>query len=183
MAFDPIRYPQEEDIFRIGGVASPGISTFSGFERVYGWEVKKGKGVKGSTVTLNEFPPVEGQVEIQLWLPEHFDAWNAFRPLLKYDPTKKTSTALDWYQQSTEDIELKSVVCKGFSPRVHKGKGLYVVTVKFIEYNPPPKKSAVATPNGSKGGTSSGTPGASSDPIADAKQAEIARLLKQANQP
>ena len=182
MAFDPIRYPREEDIFRIGGVASPGVSILSGFERVYGWEVKKGKGVKGSTATLNEFPPCEGTIKIQLWTPEHFDEWDVFRRLLKYDPTKKGVNALDFYHQSTEDIDLRSVVCRGISPRVHEGLGLYAVTIKLLEYNPPPKKSAVSTPSGSK--TSAGkTPGASSDPVADAKQAEIARLLKEAGEP
>lgn len=180
MAFDPIRYAREEDIFRIGGTASPGVSKFDGFEREYKWEVKKGKGVKGSTSTLNEFPPVEGSVDIQLWTPEHFDEWDKFRALLKYDPTKKQGQALDWYQQGTEDIELRSVVCKGFTKRKHQGGGLYVVTVKFLEYNPPPKAAAVTTPKGSKSGTGDK---ASGDPVADAKQAEIARLLKEANKP
>ena len=182
MAFDPLTHAREEDVFRIGGVVSPGLAKFEGFERQFGWEVKKGKGAKGSTVTLNEYPPIEGTVTIQLWETFHFDEWEAFRPLLKYDPTKKKEQALDWYQQSTEDVELKSVVCKGYTPRKHVGNGLYEITIKFIEYNPPPKKPAVGNPNFSTSAHKPTDKG-SGDPIADAKQAEIKRLLDEANKP
>lgn len=181
---NPLINPAAEDVIKIGSVTSPGLSILSGFKRPYGWEVKKGKGVKGSTTTLNEYPPCEGSVEIQLWLDEHFDAWDLFLPHLKYDPTKKTVSAVDWYHPSTVDIDLKSVVCKNISARVHKGNGLYSYTLDFLEYNPPPKKSAVSTPKGSKTSSSgNSTSGGSGDPVADAKQAEIARLLEEARKP
>lgn len=184
MAFDPIRYAAEEDVFRIGGQANPGIAKLSGFKRVYGWEIKKGKGIKGSTVTLNEYPPVEGSIEVKLWTPEQFEAWEEFQKLFKYDPTKKTVAAVDWYHQSTEAIELRSIVCKSISNREHQGQGLYVVKIEVIEYNPPAKKSAVSTPKTSADNSNSKkTPGSSGDPIADAQQAEIARLLKIAGEP
>jgi hypothetical protein len=66
----------------------------------------------------------------------------------------------------------------------HEGKGLYSVVVEMIEYFPPPQKSAVKTPDGSKSNAGK-TPGSSpsGDPIADAKQAEIARLLAEAKKP
>ncbi len=182
-SFDPIQYPNDEDNFYIGGVSSPGIAILSGFDRVYGWETKKGKGVKGSTSTLNEFPPCEGSVELLLWEIAHFEAWDEFRPLLKYDPTKKAVNALDWYHPSTEDVELRSVVCKKIGRRVHKGQGLYSITIEFLEYNPPPKQSAVKTPGGSKTDGKGDGKGGSGDPVADAKQAEIQRLLNEAKQP
>jgi len=189
MASDPIQNPRDEDAFRIGSVLSPGLAILSGFKRGYGWEVKKGKGVKGSTSTLNEFPPCEGAAEILLWESEHFTAWESFQRLLKYDPTRKDVVALDWYHPSTESIELRSVVCKGIGARIHKGQGLYSITVEFLEYHPPPPKSAVQTPTGSKSngtggsGSGSGAGAKSTDPVADAKQAEIKRLLDEARKP
>jgi hypothetical protein len=74
--------------------------------------IKKEKGAKGSTVTLNEYPPVEGSITFKLWTPEHFTEWAEFRANFKYDPTKKPIGAVDIYHPSLAEIGVTSVVCK-----------------------------------------------------------------------
>jgi hypothetical protein len=181
---NPIENPEAWDVITIGGTESPGICTLSGFTRNAEFDVKKGKGSLGATVTFVQRPPIEGSIKFQLWEPAHFEEWATFRKLLKYDPTKKAITALDIFHPALAEIDLKSVVCKSIGATSHDGKQLYSVTCEFLEYAPPPKKSAVGSPAGSKsngtGASGSGTP---PDPILDAQQKEIARLTEIAGRP
>ncbi len=177
---NPFEFAASWDVLLIGGLTSPGLCKLSGFKRVHGWEVKEGKGVKGSTATLNKFPPCKGTATFWLWLPEHFVAWRDFRSLFKYDPTKKTVNAVDMFHPSTADIDCYRVVCEDITAIEPDAPGYYKTIVSLLEYNPPPKASAVSTPNGSK---SSADGKGSGDPVADAQQAEIKRLLKQAGEP
>lgn len=179
-AINPFANAELWDVVQIGETTSPGICTVSGFKRTHGWEVKKGKGVKGSTITLNEFPPAEGTIKFLLWTPEHFVAWGAFRPLFKYDPTKKTVNAVDIFHPALDDIEVRRVVCKDIGQVEKEGPGLYSITVSLLEYNPPPKKNATSTPKASSNTSNSSGSG---DPVLDAKLAEIDRLREEAKDP
>lgn len=181
-SLDPILNPSAWDVVKIGGDLSPGLCKLSGFKREFGWQIKKGKGAKGSTVTLNEYPPVEGTITFQLWEPEHWDQWENFGAHFAYDPTKKPIAALEIYHPSLDDIGIRTVVCKSIGAVEHMGNGLYQIVVTLIEYNPPPKAAAVATPDHAedKPQKPAGNP---PDPIAAAQQKEISRLLDEASQP
>ena len=182
-ALNPIQNAEDWDKVQIGLYESPGVCVVSGAERKYGWDVKKGKGTQGATLTFNESPPVEFSIKFMLWEIDHFVQWSTFRTLFKYDPTKKATTAIDIYHPSLADIDVKSVVCKKIGAIEHEGKQLYSVTVDLIEYHPPPKKSAVSTPDTSKPNANTPGIGTQPDPIADAQQAEIAKLLAEAKKP
>lgn len=186
-AIDPIQNPQAWQVIQLGSSTSPGVCIVSGFRRAHEWDVKKGKGALGATITFVQRPPAKGSVEFLLWQPIHFQQWDIFRPLLKYDPTKKAVQAIDIYHPSLADVEISSVVTENIGAIEHKGDGLYSITVDFMEYFPPPKASAVSTPAGSKSGTKQPDPtnptGVTDDPVADAQQKEIAALLQKASQP
>lgn len=178
---DPIRNPQAWDRVRIGGVDSPGICTLSGFSRTSEFDVKKGKGSQGATLTFVQRPPTEGTIKFQLWLAEHFDLWVPFRKTLKYTPTKKAITAIDIFHPSFADIDLHSVVCKDIGAIEHEGGGLYSISISLIEYFPPPKASAVSTPSGYGAGQNTNNPSGKPDTSAeDAKQEQIRLLLIEA---
>lgn len=183
---NPIDNAQAWDTVSIGQQVSPGLCKLSGFKRGHEFDVKKGKGTIGATVTFVGRPPAKGTITFQLWTPAHFTQWDAFRPLLKYDPTKKAVQAIDVYHPSLADIEMTSFVVEGIGAIEHAGNQLYTCTIDLLEYFPPPKASAVSTPSGSLanqspgGSTASGTP---ADPVADAQQKEIAALLAKASQP
>jgi hypothetical protein len=180
-ALNPFDHPQDWDSIRIGNVASPGVCTIDGFDREYGWDVKKGKGTAGATLTQTTTPPAEGTVTFELWDDGHFREWAEFRPLLKYDPAKKRNQqAISIYHPSLADLDIASVVTKKISPIKHLGGGRYQVKVEFIEFFPVPKVAAVSTPTSSKTTAGANKVGASDDPVADEQQRQIAALLKQA---
>ncbi len=176
---NPIEHAGAWSYFTIAGVRSPGAiprNGVHGFDRITGWDKKKGKGTAGATLTLTDFPPAEGAFLIQLWDPIHFALWKVFRSLLKYTPGKKPGSAtaadaLDIYYPSLADNEIKSVVTHKVSPSRHMGNGLYVVQIDLIEWRNPPVASVVATTATSRtdGGKSPGKP---PNPFAD-RQAQL----------
>lgn len=181
-ALNPIENPEAWDKVEIGQQESPGVCKVGDFKRAHEWDIKKGKGTIGGTVTFVGRPPAKGTITFYLWEAEHFEEWARFRPLLQYDPTKAAVTAVDIYHPSLADIGINSVVTESIGAIQHEGKQLYSIAVDFLEYFPPPKKSAVGTPTGSKS-TAGKTPGTTADPIADAQQKEIAALLVKAGEP
>ncbi len=184
---DPILNPQAYDFAKIDGVENPGIVApggVTGFKRETEWEVKKGKGTKGGTATLTQLPPAKGSIKFLLWEKAHFTQWVTFRKRFKYDPTKKTVNAIDIYYPSLAKNDIHSVVTESLGLETPEGNGLWSITVDFLEYLPAPKKTATGTPSGSSSKSgAAGASGQSSDPIADAQQKEIAKLLAQAQAP
>jgi len=180
---NPIQHSSDWHYLTVSGVKSPGAISSGGvrgFERSTEWDKKKGKGTQGATLSLVQYPPAEGSFEFQLWLPEHFTQWAQFRPLLKYNAKKKSGDAFEIYYPSLADLDINSVVTTKISPTIHKGNGLYTVTVDLIEYFKPPPVSIVVTPSRANSNSKDNTPGAPPDPIADAQQALIAQLMKEA---
>jgi hypothetical protein len=182
-ALNPYSNPGAWDVVLVGQVTSPGICEVSEVKRAHEFDVKKGKGSYGATVTFVGRPPAKGSIKFKLWKPEHFTQWDSFRPLLKYDPTKKSVQAVDIYHPSYADVDLHSVVIESIGNIVRESLGLYSITVEILEYFPAPKKSAVSTPTQSQStqaGTTVGTPPPAAQ---DAQEAEIAALMKQASAP
>lgn len=185
---NPLADAQAYDKVEIGGEECPGIidpKGLSGFKRETEWDVKKGKGTKGGSMTLSQLPPAKGSIKFLLWREEHFTQWDeSFRGKFKYDPTKKSVNAVDIFHPSLAKNNINSVVCESIGPETNEGLGLYSITVDLLEYLPPPPKAATGTPSGSTSNTNkAGASGKTDDPIADAQQAEIAKLLAQAQAP
>jgi hypothetical protein len=182
---------QAWDTVTVAGVQSPGYCTLSEFSKRSEFDIKKGKGVFGATITYVGRPPAKGSITFYLWTPSHFIDWATFRTLFNYDPTKSEVKPVDIYHPSLDDVGLKSFVAENVEAIKHEGKGLYSCKIDLIEYFPPPKKSAVSTPTSSKtgadksaGGAGSGAaPGTIPDPAEAARQAEIARLTEEAKKP
>lgn len=177
---DPVTTPEAHDYIQVNGILNPGIAKLSGFKRDFGWEVKKGKGAKGSTVTLNEYPPAEGTVTLVFWLQDHFEQWREFRDIWDYDPTKKPIKAVDIYHPTLADLGINRVVCKSIGAvEPDSTPGLWKVVLTLIEYNPPPKKPAVSTPKGEDQNKKKN----GGDEDLDPQQREIKKLLEEAKKP
>lgn len=180
---DPVSFPQIWDSILIGGVQSPGMCKVHEFRRAHEFDVKKGKGAFGATITFVGRPPAKGDITFYLWASSHFVAWENFRLLLKYDPTKKAVQAIDIYHPSLADIDITSVVTESIGNIVHEGDQLYSITVSFLEYFPPPKVAAISTPTTSQQQNTSQIPGQAPPQAADANQTQIQQLLAQASGP
>lgn len=176
--------PQAYDKITIGGVQCPGIVTgVDQFKTKREFDVKKGKGVFGATITFVGRPPATGSITFYFWRQAQETAWVSFRNQFKFDPTKKAIQAIDIYHPWLNEIDMNSFVCEGIGSVKHEGKGLYSITVDLLEYFPPPNKNATGTPSGSTSNSGkAGKSGTSDDPIADAQQKEIKKLLAEANQ-
>lgn len=179
---NPIQYPAAWDQVQIGTTYSPGRCVVKGFKRKYTWDIKKGKGIKGATSTFTQAPPVEGTITFYLWTTQHFIDWGTFRPLFKYDPTKKAPKAFTMFYPSLDDIDASLFVCDDIGAIEESDVPTkYQCVVTLHEFLPPATKPATGTPSTA---TTNTTAGATQQPAAqDAQQAEIAALMAQAAQP
>src|SRR5215472_1442496 len=171
--YNPPSYsnPTPWDIVLLGvnRVPNPGLARVHAWKRAHEWDIKKGKGAQGGTITYVGRPPAKGTITYQLWTAAHFFQWEQYRALFLYDPTKQTFQAVAIDHPSLADIGVKSVVVENISNIVHEGDGLFSLEVDFIEYFPPPKANATATPTGSPTKGPAPAPAAPSplDPLQD----------------
>lgn len=178
---NPIEFYDDWTFIKIANTTSPGVIAIDGirgFERETAWDKKKGKGVKGATLTLTQYPPAEGSIEFLLWEATHFKEWVEFRKLLKYSTDKASGNAtaadaFDIYHPALADVGISQVVTHKISPIYHRGRGLYTITVDLIEWTPPPPVSVIGTTASSKPIDKNSSPGKQPDAVANA-QAELA---------
>jgi hypothetical protein len=181
----PISNANEWMRFTLNGVDSPGTIArdgVKGFKRETGWDIKKGKGTQGATLTRKSIPPVEGTFTLQLFTDPDFAAWDNFvARVLSIDPKVQEEQGLLLYYPGFSSIGLTSVVVKHYTPPRHMGKGMYHVEVELLEWQQPPPQSVVQTVNGTAPDKSTaGSPPPPPDPRITALQAQIA-LLNQAH--
>ena len=143
-------HSQADDKIQLGTppVNSPGLAILSGFVRKHDFDKKKGRGTNGATLTFDQLPPCEGTIKFLIWTDAQYQAWLTFQKLFKYDPTKKSVTAVSIFHSSLAEINLSQVVCEHLGARVMErepGYGLYSYTVKLCEWRPPPAKANTST--------------------------------------
>lgn len=185
---NPISDAIEYDYCTIDGDYNPGIIArggITGFGRPTTWESPTGKGKKGASPKLTKLPPTKGSIKFLLWEPNHFVLWDtSFRAKFKYDPTKKANKqAIAIFHPSLSKNGVTAVVCEDIGIETSEGNGLWSITVQLLEFFPEDPKSAAGGPTGAKTNTPGGGSNGSGDPVADAQQAEIKRLLAEANKP
>ncbi len=187
---NPIDDPQGWDYVLVAGHISPGRCEVSNAKRSQAFDVKRGKGARGATLTYTGVVPAEPRIKLWFWLPQHFDQWNDFLPLLQYDGTKAEVKAVAIYYPSLADVGISSIVVKDIGAIEYESTGLYSVTIETIEYLPPPKASEVSTPTTSQtgarkssAGSTTGAAGDPPDPVTERQQKEIAALLVKAQAP
>lgn len=177
----PISHAQQWHKAKVRGVPTPGSiprGGIKGFDRDYGWDVKKGKGSAGAELTLDGVQPCKGSITCQLFTDQDFKDWDAFvSAVLSIDAEVQKTEGLAIYHPALAAVGVTTIVVKKFSVPQHQGKGLYFVTIDLIEWSKPPPKSVVSTPASTAADESSGSNGIPpQDPRAQAAQAQIAAL-------
>jgi hypothetical protein len=144
---DPFGAPQAWDAIVVAGQKSPGLCKFEELHRPFGWDVKKGKGADGATLTHTGRQLAKWKTRHQLWTPAHFIAWGSWSQLLKYEPVKGIPVqALDVFHPALVAVDVAVAIVVNLGAPLHKGKGLYEAVVEWLEYRPPPPAKATATP-------------------------------------
>lgn len=168
------------DFVKVQGQSSPGICEINGFERGWGWDVKEGKGAQGTSPTYTNKQRCEGEIIFYLWTGQHFQAWETFRPLFKYDPTKaNTPQPISIFHASLHDLDINRVVTQKISPIRHLGLCYFSCTVKLLAWEPPPPANAVSTPTKPKPDKSGPNAAQPPGPFDDLQQ-KIGQLAPQA---
>ncbi len=118
---DPILNPTWWDVVNVAGVVSPGLCEVGEFTKGNEWDVKKGKGSDGATLTYVQRKPAKGKLKFYLWTSQHFVQWSTFYANFKYDPTKKDVQAVEIFHPSLAAIELHAFVTEDITNIVHEG--------------------------------------------------------------
>lgn len=188
---NPLEQPEAYFRLKLGGVDLPGVippGGVSGWAIESNYDVKKGKGSDGATITDTGDPPPKGSVKTQLWRtgyggdPNDFTDWTAFVVMLR--AARKAKKALDVVHPIINACEVSSVVVTKIGQLTDEGGGLYTVELELLKWVPQPK-AAGGTPSSSQD-KDKNKPDASSqkepDPNADLKK-EFADKAKEAQQP
>lgn len=173
---NPLDFPDVYNAIILAGKRSPGVVTISGHDRKVGWDIKKGQGQSGASMTLTSEDPVEFTCSFYLVRDDtqgidDLSAWPEFQGLIESTVSGPTPKALDIYHPDLISQRISSVVKGTIMGVVHDGKGGQTIAVKFVEYKPPKVKKG--SPSGSKTKPKSATP----DPNA-AALAELAALTE-----
>lgn len=146
---NPLDHEEAYNHIILAGVRSPGIvRKITGHDRKVGWDIKKGPGQSGASMTRTSEEPVPFTVEIYLADREDFDAWPAFLALINSTVSGPTPKALDCYHPDLVEQGISSVVKDTSFGTEHDGLGGQIKRVRLIEYRPPKAKGG--SPSGSK---------------------------------
>lgn len=147
--FNPLRTPV--DVVQIARRGQP-VQTTPGLARIYdanqklAWDQQQGYGASGAVVIYRGTKLVEFSLELRFWLPEHWDAWDTFRPLVQRPPFGKRPTPLTISHPWLAQQEISQVVVTQLDQPVIDEYMLGTVKIGFLEYRVP--RIALAKPQG-----------------------------------
>lgn len=139
----------------VQGVRSPGRADLTGCSRPHNWEVVPFFGMGGARTIYKGSSIAKPTLLVTLWEPEHFPAWEAFAKLLP-PPTIGKPLAIGMSHPKLTAAEIKAVQVEDLGVPERQDSGVWLVTVKLIEYNPP--APALVTPRGSVPAVGPGAP-------------------------
>jgi hypothetical protein len=189
----PLSHANDWMYFNLAGTNSPGtiaLGGMKGFKRGTGWDVKKGKGTQGATLTLVTMPPIKGTITLNLVTDADFEAWYNFQStVLGISPTQQKADGLNIFHPAFQYLtpQLTTVVVEDWTvPEEVGGKRKYQVVITLLEWQKPPAASVVSTVSGNKPDSTPFGPPPPPDPRTGALQAQIDGLnqaIKAARQP
>jgi hypothetical protein len=171
----------EQDYIILDGVKSPGRATISGAGKPREWDIRKGYGYSGATVTFTGEGLSKFEVLIELWLPKHFAEWNRFsKHVLSKSPRrgvsgKSPSLKIEHPVLEMDPLKITDVVIEDVSQFEQDDEGMWSCKIKFIQYRAPlPALASAGAPTPSVSATIPRT-------AEDAVEIEISRLTSQFN--
>lgn len=123
----------------LGPMQSPGVATVRGLDSPRNWDIRQGYGFSGATVVYKGTGLSKFQVDIDLWLPEHFIAWNLFSTILAPPKPGPAGFALGIKHPIINGPPhgIIEVVVENVSEPVQSDTGLWTYTISFLQYRKP----------------------------------------------
>lgn len=179
MPSNPIQTPDEHIVFRVAGVALPGLATVSGCVDQSKLDVRAGTATKGATIVYQGGDPQEFTVELQFFEDGEIDEWDngEGHRILAEAPTGKNAKAFAVDHPECQRTRITAAVKKSISQLIPVGDGSYKVQIKLTPSELP--KPATGTPKGSAT-TWANHRATSAESKADAAMAELEEQLKKA---
>jgi hypothetical protein len=142
------------DVVELAGQTTPGIATIEGADSPRRIVERRGFGNTGATARAAGRELSKFKLYLDLYTPEHFEAWTAFLPVLEPPaPEAPTSLfalprtrALDIAHPFLEDLGIRSVLIRNVK-QPKKMDGFYRVEIELHEYRAP--RPALAAVDGS----------------------------------
>ncbi len=183
---NPFDAPAEAyDVVWVSGVPSPPTAQVTGFDFKEDWDIKKGKGKAGASMTDQGAPPIKGKVKIRMTTPEHFTqlyAWEKALPVQANSKGGKDVEAADIAHPIINRKGVSSVVLERAGQETDEGGGLWSAEYDFIAFKKPvPAGGSPAKSEPSKAWRN--TPPNNDDNAQSKEQSEIDRLAAQAAKP
>jgi hypothetical protein len=123
----------------LGPMRSPGVATVKGLDSPREWDIRPAYGYSGATVVYKGAGLSKFTVEIDLWLPEHFLAWNLFAPILAPPKPGLLGMALGIKHPIINGPPhgITEVVVTDVSQPVQSDTGKWTYTIAFLQYRKP----------------------------------------------
>lgn len=131
---NPLNNPNSFDIFTLDGVKSPGLSKIkSGGDRAQEWQDQKAPGFAGAFTVFRGEALTKISYDIELWLPEHFAAWDKFVAMLNEGkdrrPNPRVYTLVD-LRVAHNNVTTVSYAEIGSQTNPSPGKWVYSLVLK-----------------------------------------------------
>ena len=169
---DFLATPSACDRCTIAGQVSPGVCRVTGLGSPRKWDEKDGHGTSGATLVYNGDKVAHFEIEFSLWEPEHFVAWDAFKPLLRRAPKGVKPTAMDFSHPFADEHDISSIIVEDLQGPDVTDSGLTLWKAKVAQFRKP-------TPAQGKPGGSATQPGASQPDAKTEAEKQIEALTQQ----
>ncbi len=130
----------------LGPFRSPGVATVKGLSQPRNWDERQGYGFSGAVLVYKGTGLAKFQVDIDLWLPEHFIAWSLFATVLAPPKPGPAGFALGISHPIVNGPphNITEVIVEDVSDPVQSDLGKWTYTISFKQYRKP--LPAVARP-------------------------------------
>lgn len=123
----------------LGPAVTPGVAKVRGANSPRNWDIRQGYGFSGAVVVFTGSGLAKFEVDVFLWKPEHFAAWQLFAPILAKPIPGKGVTALGIRHPAVNapPLSITEVVVEDVTQFEQNDTGLWACTIKLVQYKKP----------------------------------------------